>query len=113
MTARTDLTPQQIARTGLAETYAAVDASNGNQFANDGLMFLYVKNGGVGSINVTIGTPGTVDGLAVADLVVAVANGVNKMIGPFPVGIYNQAGGLVYVDWSGGSSVTAAVLRLG
>lgn len=111
--ARATLTPQDIVRTGLTQTYAAVDQANGNQFANDGLMFLHVKNAGVGSTNVTIGTPGTVDGLAVADLVVAVGAGVEKMIGPFPAGIYNQAGGLVYVDWSVGTSVTAAVLRMG
>lgn len=111
--ARATLTAQAIVRTGLTHTFAAVDAANGNEFANDGLMFLYVKNASGGSINATIGTPGTVDGLAVADLVVAVGAGVNKMLGPFPAGIYNQAGGLVYVDWSAGASVTAAVLRMG
>lgn len=110
--ARATLTPQEVSRAGLTHTFAAVDAANGNEFVNDGKSVLYVKNAGVGSINVTASTPGTVDGLAVADLVVAVANGVNKMIGPFPPGIYNQSDGKVYVDWSGGSSVTAAVIRL-
>lgn len=110
--ARATLTPQDVVRTGLTHTFAAVDAANGNAFVNDGKTVLYVKNGGVGSTNVTISTPGTVDGLAIADLVVAVGNGVNKLIGPFPPGIYNQSDGNVNVDWSVGTSVTAAVIRL-
>jgi hypothetical protein len=110
--ARTALTPQDVARTGIVHTFAAVDAANGNKFTNDGRCCLYVKNGGVGSIDVTIDTPGTVDGNAVANLVVAVGAGVNKLIGPFPPGIYNQSDGNVNVDYSGGTSVTAAVIRV-
>jgi hypothetical protein len=102
---------QQIVRTGLEETYAAVDAVNGNQFQNDGRMFLLVKNGGVAPINVTITTPTTVDGNAVADLVVVVTNAEQRMIGPFPPNLYNTDG-YVYVDYSSGTTVTAAVLRL-
>ena len=109
---RAVLTPQDVLRTGLTHTFASVDNVNGNEFTNDGRCALYVKNASGGSINVTVGTPGVVDGLAVADLVVAVGAGVNKLIGPFPAGIYNQTGGLVYVDWSAGTSVTAAVLRM-
>jgi len=110
--ARTVITPQQIARTGLASALAQPDLANGNQFANDGVCFLYVKNGGA-QITVTISTPGTVDGLAIADLVVTVpATTGERMIGPFPAGIYNQSDGNVYVDWSSVTSVTAGVFRL-
>lgn len=108
---RTSLSYQQIVRTGLEETYAAVDASNGNQFQNDGRMFLLVKNGGGAPITVTITTPTTVDGLAVADQTVTVTNGEQRMIGPFPPNLYNTDG-YVYVDYSSGTSVTAAVLRM-
>lgn len=110
--ARAGLTPQEVSRSGLVHTFVAVDQANGNEFVNDEKTFLYVKNAGVGSTNVTISTPGTVDGLAISDLVVAVANGVNKLIGPFPKRIYNQGNGKVYVDWSVGTSVTVAVIRL-
>lgn len=110
---RISISAQQIVRTGLASALAAVDQPNGNQFANDGMCFLYVKNGSGSSINVTISTPGNVDGLAVADLVVAVpATTGERMIGPFPPGIYNQSDGNVYVDYSSGTSVTAGVFRL-
>jgi|CXWL01.1.fsa_nt_gi hypothetical protein len=109
--ARTNLSVQQIVRTGLTHTFAAVDQPNGNEFVNDGACFLYVKNASGGSINVTTITQPTVDSLAVADLVVAVGAGVNKLIGPFPPSIYNTDG-KVQVDFSAGTSVTAAVIRL-
>lgn len=109
---RTTINQQQVARTGLTPAYAAVDQPNGNQFSNDGTMFLHVKNGSASPITVTIATPGLVDGLAVADLAVTVTNAQERMIGPFPPNIYNQAGGLVYVDYSAGASVTAGLFRL-
>ena len=110
--ARTDLTVQQIVRTGLEAVYAAADGSNQNAFANDGRTFLRVVNGGGSPINVTIDTPGSVDGLAVSNLVVAVTNAEDRLIGPFPTNIYNQSDGKVYVDWSAVTSVTVAALRL-
>lgn len=111
--ARTAITPQQIARTGLASALATPDQANGNTFANDGQCFLYVKNAAGSPITVTIATPGTVDGLAIADLTVSVpATTGERMIGPFPPGIYNQSDGTVYVDWSSATSVTAGVFRL-
>lgn len=111
--ARTTINAQQIVRTGLASALAAVDQPNGNQFANDGMSFLYVKNGSGSPITVTVGTPGNVDGLAIADLTVSVpATTGERMIGPFPPGIYNQSDGNVYVDYSSGTSVTAGVFRL-
>jgi hypothetical protein len=109
--ARQTKTVQVIARTGTIPTYAAATATDGHKFANDGNTFLHVKNGGGSSINVTIQTPGTVDGLTVSDLVVAVAAGAEKMIGPFPPGIYNQSGE-VYVDWSAVTSVTMAAIKM-
>lgn len=109
---RTDFTVLQIVRTGLTAAYTAADGTNQNAFANDGRTYLHVKNGGGGSINVTIDTPGSVDGLAVGNLVVAVPAAGEKIIGPFPTNIYNQTDGKVYVDWSGVTSVTAAAVRL-
>lgn len=110
--ARTDLTVQQIARTGLNASFSSADGTNQNAFANDGRTYLHVKNGGGSSINVTVDTPGVVDGLAVGNLVVAVPNGGERIIGPFPTNIYNQADGKVYVDWSAVTSVTAAAIRM-
>jgi hypothetical protein len=106
------MTVQQISRDGIVPSYDAGDAVNGHEFANNGKTFLHVKNGGGSSINVTIPTPGSVDGLAVAERIVAVAAGAEKMMGPFPTATYNQAGGLVYVDLSDATSVTLDAFRI-
>jgi hypothetical protein len=105
---------ETIPVTGLAATYAATTAE-GLSFANDGQVFIHVKNAGASPCNVTIQTPETRGGLAVAEQVVAVANGAEKFIGPFPTPQYNRPSGgsdagYVYVDFSYLTSVTVAVL---
>lgn len=107
------LSVQDIARdtTGTVPSYAAA-TSGGDEWTNTGAEFYFIKNGGGGSINVTFVTQATTDGLAVTDLVVAVSNGVDKMIGPFPVGIYNDTGGKLQVTYSGVSSVTVGVFKI-
>lgn len=105
---------QSIAVTGTVGTYAAATAE-GLSFENDGHVFLHVKNAGASPCNVTIQTPETRGGLAVAEQVVAVTNATEKLIGPFPVAQYNRPsggsdGGKVYVDFSYLTSVTVAVL---
>jgi hypothetical protein len=108
--ARSALTVQTIVKTGLANALAAANV-DGNSFANDGNTFLHVKNAGGSPITVTIQTPGTVDDLAVAERTVSVTNATEKMIGPFPPGIYNQSGE-VYVDYSAVTSVTVGAFKL-
>mgnify|MGYP005817447081 CR=1 FL=1 len=109
--ARGILAPQQVTRQGLTPVFSPAD-SLGLSVANDGRVMLEVKNGSISPINVTIQTPGSVDGLAIAELVVQVAASGDKMIGPFPPGIYNQPDGSVYVDFSNVTSVTVAALRM-
>lgn len=112
---RTDITPTAVAATGTTDTLSAANA-DGSAFFNNGRTWVEVANASGGPINVTIQTPRTVDGLAVADQVVAVADGTRKKIGPFPADTYNiQSGddaGQVYIDFSGVSSVTVGVWRL-
>jgi hypothetical protein len=79
MMARTALSVQEIVRTGLDPSYEAAN-TDGESVANDGRTFVHVDNASGGSINVTVVHPGTVDGLAVADLVVAVPAGEDRMI---------------------------------
>lgn len=107
--ARTALVTQTPTYSGTVPTYAAADAANGMYFSNTGRSILHVKNGGGGSINVTIATPGTADGLALPDQVVAVAAGAEKMISLRNTGVYTQPDGTTYVDFSGATSVTVAV----
>lgn len=88
------INPQDVVRTGLAPTYTgSLSVSNTYLVANNGRTFLHFKKSGAGACNVTIQTPGSVDGLAVSELVVQVpATTGDKMIGPFPEAIYNQSG---------------------
>lgn len=109
--ARTALVPQQIARTGVVPTYAAANV-DGHSLANRGSQFLHVKNGSGSSINVTLVTPVTVGGRAVADDVVAVAAGAEKLIGPFDERTYNNADGKVDVNFSAVTTVTVAAFSL-
>ena len=107
MTTPVTLIHQSIARTGLETTYAAVSGSNGNQFQNDGRMFLLVKNGAGAPITVYVDARATIN-----DLEIVVTNGESRMIGPFPPNLYNDANRRVQITYSSGTSVTAAVLRL-
>ncbi len=110
--ARTTLTVQQITRAGLSPTYTAVDQPNGNQFLNDGRETIHVKNGGAGSLTVTVKRNYSVDGAAVPDQTITVPAGEERKAGPFPTDWFNQADGYVYVDWSVGTTVTANVTRI-
>ena len=110
---RTALTTQQVLNSGITPAYSAGDAANGHQFNNDGRQILHVKNGGGSSINVTISTNAKVAGITVPNVVVAVTNAQERMIGPLDPLVFNQAGGLVYVDLSGATSVTLAVFQVG
>ena len=111
--ARTELTVQNIVRAGVSASYTAAIADN-HKFTNNGRMFAHVKNGSGGAIVVTIQTPGTVDGLAIADRTVSIpATTGDVMIGPFPPGQYNQSDGMVYIDYASTTSMTIGVFQLG
>jgi hypothetical protein len=110
--ARDSVTTQKITRAGLVPVLTA--ATVNNDVIDAGAVFLQVANGSAGSISVTVNSPLTVDGLSVGPLVVAVAAGVTKLIGPFPVATFARAIapdiGRVYVDYSAFASVTRAVV---
>ena len=108
----TTLAVQQIVRTGLTPALAAANA-DGSYVPNDGRMYLQVKNTNGSPVTVTVDTPGTVDGLAVADLPVVVpATTGDKKIGPFPPDTYNQPDGTIKVTFSAVTDVTIGAFRL-
>lgn len=104
-------TVQTVTTAGITPTKNAVSASD--DFVNDGRTVLHVTNGSGGSINVTVVTPVTTGGLAVADLVVAVPAGEERVIGPFARSIYNDPStGKVTVQFSGTTTVTCQALSV-
>ena len=102
-----------IVQTGLdtSSSYGAAN-SGGDELPNTGREFVHIKNGGGSSINVTITSEATHEGLAVADPVIAIDAGDEAMIGPFKRGVYNNANGRVAIAYSAVTSVTIAAFKL-
>lgn len=89
-----------------------VAAAGGGDTAQTGAgVFLVVKNGDSGSHTVTIATPGTVDGLAVADRTLAVSAGQTAVI-PVTDRYRNPSTGLAAITYDGVTSVTVGVFRV-
>lgn len=113
-TALTLNTMSAVSEAVIADIEEAVDNVNGNSFQNNGRVLLYVSNGSGGELTVTIDTPYILDGLELTDSVITIDDGDEAIIGPFPTRSYNQRGsdqGKVFVDWSSGTSVTAAAIQ--
>jgi len=106
------LTVQTISRSGLEPSYSSC-AGGGDEFANSGDEFIHIKNGHSSTQTVTIETPATVDGLAVADREVAIPATSERLIGPFPSNTYNDSGGLVQLTYDSVTSLTIAILEPG
>lgn len=108
----TAITPVASTRAGVTLPDATAGALQ-MSFTNTQKEVLIVKNASASPINVTIKIPVTVDGKAVASLVVAVANGTTKVIGPFPKAVYNDTDGMVHFDLSAITTVSVGVLQIG
>lgn len=104
------LTVATAAVTGTAYTAAAA-AGGGDVFPNDGNTRIVVTNGGGSSINVTVTPQNTVNGLSLSAVVVAVAAGASKVIGPFPPQYFNNLSGQVVLTYSAVTSVTVGVIN--
>lgn len=88
--------PERLKRQGdgLTATYnGSLSTSNEYRMNNNGKMFLhFLKTAGVVCV-VTVQTPGTVDGNAIAELAVTVpADTGDIFIGPFDPAVYNAFG---------------------
>ena len=111
------LTVQQTARTGLVATYtdssSTVPLTTTDTFFanNNGRTFLHVQNGAT-DVVVTIHTPNTVDGLAVADRTVTVTADTEAFIGPFQPDVYNGADHQMSFEFDDVSNVSVAVVRV-
>lgn len=112
---RTALTVTTTAKTGTVQpALVAVDAVNGNSFANTGREIITINNGAGAPITVTFVTTLTYSGYAIADEVQTVTNGTAKDFGPFDTALFNNAvDGTLGVDYSSGTTITARVTRLG
>lgn len=102
---------QRIVETGLEVVYSA--AANGQTFRPGEHVFIHAVNGSGADVEVTIATPGTVAGLAIADRVVDITAGESRMIGPISPALYAGSDGLATLTWEALTTVTVACLILG
>ena len=101
--------PVAITRAGVTGT-GDTPSADGNYWTNTGGEFLYVTNGSGGALTVTLVTQATVDGNAVADPTVTVADATSKFIGPFPRYVFNDANGRAHITTSTQASVTVRLM---
>ncbi|MEV7282875.1 hypothetical protein [Streptomyces sp. NPDC093111] len=91
---------------------AAVAAAGGGDTAPVGPnYFLYVTNGDASPHTVTLATPGTVDGHAIADATLVVAAGKSGLI-PL-TNLFRGATGRAAITYDGVTAVKVAVFTLG
>jgi len=109
----TVLTVQTVSMAGITPTYAAATVTDGDDFANDGNTYVEVKNTGTQK-TLTITTPATVRGVAIADLAITIpATTGDVKIGPFPPEIFNDGNGRVHtlLDAVTGATIGAFKVR--
>lgn len=106
---RTKITAQQASSAGLSPAFEPANV-DGNAYELRQARALRIRNGSAAAVNVTLPTPGTVDGLTIADRVIAVPAGADTVIALGRGDAYRQPDGTVNVDYSAVASVTVAVL---
>lgn len=113
--ARTSVTTQQIARTGVNPALTAPVADG--DVIDVGATFLVVANGGGAPVTVTVQTPVEYAGLELEDLTVSVPAAGQRWIGPFPASVFGQPvgdpnAGRALVDYSAVADVTRGVFKV-
>jgi hypothetical protein len=96
--------------TGTALTYSTPSASD-TIVPGSGL-YLHVKTGGTGT-TVTVVVPGTQYGQARPDVAVVIGVSTDRLIGPLVGDLADPATGLITVQYSSTTTVTAALLQMG
>lgn len=104
---------QRPSLAGATFTYAT--PTQPDQFANSGSELVHIKNAGASSITVTFDSPNTCSFESTAlpnhDLVVTIAAGAEKVVGPLSPARFNDANGFVQVTYS--TVVDTRILVLG
>lgn len=104
------LATQQVSINGLAPSYAAA-TGGGDTITCGDRVFLHVKNASGGAITVTVVTPNTISGLAIADVAISVpATTGDRMIGPLTSALFDPGTGLASITYSGVTSLTVAAI---
>ena len=107
------LTVQRLAPTGVTPTRNAIATGNTYLVRNTGRVMLAFAKSGAGVAAITVLTPITTGGLAVAEQTFNVpATTGDVMAGPFPPRIYNDGSGDLRFTTNEGTGLTCAVVAL-
>lgn len=107
----TALTVQTIVAAGIEPTWETLDQANGNNFTNDGKIFLYVKNTAVSEKDMTIASPGTCSHGGTHPRVEAIPADEERMFGPFSTSRYNSGTGKVELTFEAGMTGSVAAIK--
>ena len=99
---------QAIAITGTQLTYSTVNSTD--SYAPNPHGFIHVKNASGGSVTATVVVPGTQYGQARPDVAVAIPAGQDRFIGAMHADLVNPSTGLIDVQYSATTSITAAAV---
>ncbi|MEV6693369.1 hypothetical protein AB0M35_18055 [Micromonospora sp. NPDC051196] len=113
--AREVVDTQRVVRAGLEPELTAPPADG--DVVDAGAVALWVVNEAESAVTVTVDATAAQDGLNVADLVVSVPAGEQRLIGPLPARTFGQpmgepTAGKVHVNYSAVTDVTRAVIGL-
>lgn len=102
----------KIGKAGDSEAFVAVATGNTYKVNNNGRTLLHFKKSGAGAANVTIETPKTIKGYAVADQVIVVpATTGDIMMAPIDMDLFSDGNGQVNFTTDEGTGLTVAALR--
>jgi hypothetical protein len=98
-------------------TFTAATLTDGNSFRNTGREMVYIKNGGGGTVVLTVPTPTAASGgLLIEDKTYTILAGEEIVIGQLDPALFNQPAssvdaGLCYLEYDVVTSVTVAIFR--
>lgn len=110
--AEVEITPKQTSDSGVKpEDKGELKTEDTHLIPNDGNTRLRVVNGGAEALTVTIATPGSTGGLAIADRTVEVPAGEERIIGPFKKSLYNNEDEQIEVTIDKSEEVTISAIK--
>ncbi len=103
----------QAAPTGVAAVPITMAIADNYKARNNGRVLLHFVKTGAGNANITIITPKTVGGLAVAEQVFVVpATTGDVYAGPFPADIYNDVSGDLDASTDEDTGITVEAIQI-